>query len=306
MNRGLVLGGGGITGIAWEIGIVFGLAESGVDLRAADVVVGTSAGSVVGALVRSELPLDAIYESQLQQETEPIGARMGLGVILRYVTAAGIGRHPHDIRRRIGRLALKVPGSEEERKRILAERVPLGGWPEGRLLITAVNAETGDPMVFDKSSGASLLDAVSASCAVPLVWPPITINGKRYMDGGARSIANADLASGCDRVVVIAPITAAFRKGGRISVQLQRLGPEVESTIVSPDRESRRAIGRQVLQPAGRAAAAEAGRRQGRLEAERVRSVWSGGNITAVEVDGRSPAAARSEESPGSAEQGAG
>lgn len=274
MRRGLVLGGGGITGIAWEIGVVFGLAESGVDLRAADVVVGTSAGSVVGALVRSELPLDTIYGSQLETETEPIGARMGLGVILRYLGAAGIGRHPHDVRRRIGRLALKVPGSEAERKRILAERVPLDGWPAGRLLVTAVNAETGDPMVFDSSSGVALLDAVAASCAVPLVWPPVTINGRRYMDGGARSIANADLASGCDSVVVIAPITAAFRKGGRISVQLERLGPEVRSAIVSPDRESRRAIGRQVLQPAGRARAAEAGRRQGRLEAARLKAVW--------------------------------
>jgi len=292
VNRGLVLGGGGITGIAWEIGVVFGLAERGVDLRAADRVVGTSAGSVVGALVRSELSLEEIYESQIVEETEPIGARMGWGVIFGYVAAAGFGRrHPQDVRARIGRLALKVPGSEEERKRILAARVPLGEWPEGRLLITAVNAETGDPMVFDRSSGVSLLDAVSASCAVPLVWPPVTINGKRYMDGGARSIANADLASGCDRVVVIAPITAAFRKGGRISVQLARLGPDVRSVIVSPDRESRRAIGRQVLQPAGRARAAEAGRRQGRQWAERVGDVWTGGNITAVEVDGRSPAA---------------
>lgn len=285
VNRGLVLGGGGITGIAWEIGIVFGLAESGVDLRTADVVVGTSAGSVVGALVRGELPLETIFESQLVPETEPIGARMGLGVILRYVAAAGIGRHPHDVRRRIGRLALNVPGSEEERKRILAERVPLDGWPAGRLLITAVNAETGDPMVFDNSSGVALLDAVAASCAVPLVWPPITINGRRYMDGGARSIANADLASGCDRVVVIAPITAAFRKGGRISVQLQRLGPEVQSAIVSPDRESRRAIGRQVLEPAGRAAAAAAGRRQGALEAARIRAVWDTGASTPPMAD---------------------
>ena len=283
MYRALVLGGGGITGIAWEIGVVFGLAERGVDLRAADRVIGTSAGSVVGALVRSGLPLTEIYGSQLVEENEPIGAKLGWSVIFGYLTSAGLTRNPRKVRARIGRRALQVGGStEEERKRILAERVPLEEWPEGRLLITAVDAESGDPAAFDRSSGVPLLDAVAASCAVPLVWPPVTINGRRYMDGGVRSIANADLADGCDRVVVIAPITAALRKSGRISTQLARLGPDVHSVVVSPDRDSRRAIGRQVLDPARRALAAAAGRRQGAEVADEVRAVWDAEVVAAT------------------------
>ncbi len=78
-------------------------------------------------------------------------------------------------------------------------------------------------VVFNRESGISLLDAVAASCAVPLVWPAATINGKRYIDGGVRSSANADLATGCGRVVVLAPILASLRRSGRISRQLATL-----------------------------------------------------------------------------------
>jgi NTE family protein len=274
--KALVLGGGGITGIAWEIGIVTGLADAGLALRDADRVIGTSAGSVVGALVRSELPLEEIYATQLEEETEEIGARMGLGVILRYLVVGGLGRDPRRARARLGRMAIRAhPGDGSERRRIIESRLPVREWPPKRLLITAVDADTGDPMVFDGSSGVALLDAVAASCAVPLVWPPVTINGRRYIDGGARSIANADLASGASEVVVIAPIDAAFRRRGRIAYQLEKLGPGVRSVVIAPDRASREAIGTQVLDPARRGISAQAGREQGRREAARVASIWS-------------------------------
>jgi NTE family protein len=116
---------------------------------------------------------------------------------------------------------------------------------------------------------------VAASCAVPLVWPPITIGGRRYIDGGVRSITNADLAAGCDRVVVLAPVTFAMRASTRIATQLASLGSNVRSVVISPDSAARRAIGGNVLDPAHRVASARAGHAQSAGVAESVAAVWS-------------------------------
>ena len=140
--------------------------------------------------------------------------------------------------------------------------------------MTAVDAETGEAAVFDRDGPVPLAAAVAASCAVPLVWPPITIDGRRYIDGGVRSVVNADLAAGCDRVVVLAPITGALRRSGRIAVQLAALGPGVRSVVVSPDARARRAIGWNVLDPARREASARAGRAQAAGVAAAVAAVW--------------------------------
>lgn len=280
-RRAVVLGGGGVTGIAWEIGILAGLAAKGVDLTSADLVVGTSAGSAVGAQMLSGTPIQDLYGEQLADPTGEIAARMGFGALARFVIASmwpGDGRRG---RAYLGRAALSartVP--ESERRAVIESRLKSRTWPERRLLITAVDAESGEPMVFDSSSGVSLADAVGASCAVPVVWPPITIQGRRYMDGGVRSIANADLARGSDRVVVLAPVNVSFRRSGRIAHQLEQLGPGVRSVVVSPDAEARQAIGRNVLDPARRAASARAGYRQAEGMADAVSAVWSDGQAT--------------------------
>ncbi len=276
-RRALVLGGGGVTGIAWELGLIAGLHAEGIDLAAADLVVGTSAGSAVGAQILSGAPIEELYEEQLADPSGEVTASIGAGVLARFALAAltpGDGRRG---RAYLGRAALKsrtVP--ESDRREVIESNLRSGGWPQTRLLITAVDVETGEPHVFDRDSGVTLADAVGASCAVPIVWPPITIGGRRYMDGGVRSIANADLAVGCDRVVVLAPATFAFRKSMRVSEQLAKLGPGVRSIVVSPDPEALKAIGRRVLDPARRAASARAGRRQAGAVADSVRSVWLG------------------------------
>lgn len=275
-RRALVLGGGGITGIAWEIGLLAGLAEAGIDLTTAETVVGTSAGSVVGAQVLSGASISELYAEQLKDPTGEIAARMGLGVIARFVIMSAWPGDERRSRARLGRASLKartVP--ESERRAVIEERLSNPPWPERRLLITAVDAETGEARVFDRDSGVALVDAVAASCAVPLVWPPMTVNGRRYIDGGVRSIANADLAKGCDRVVVLAPVTVALRRAGRIASQLSTLGPDVRSLTVSPDAQSRKAIGSNVLDPAHRAASARAGRVQAAGVAAAVVAVWS-------------------------------
>jgi NTE family protein len=102
----------------------------------------------------------------------------------------------------------------------------------------------------------------------------MTVNGRRYMDGGVRSPVNADLAAGCDRVVVVAPVTIATRRAGRIRRQLAALGPDVRSVLVSPDDEARAAIGRNVLDDTRRAASARAGREQAARAVAEVAAVW--------------------------------
>jgi NTE family protein len=276
MSRALVLGGGGVTGVAWELGLLAGLAAAGVDLREADVVVGTSAGSSVGAQVTSGADLEDLYERQLAGPVTEIPARLGVGGLARYASA--MVRHrkdPQAGRARLGRLALEattVP--EAERRAVIEARLPSHEWPGRRLLVTAVDAHTGEFRVFDADAGVPLVDAVAASCAVPLVWPPVTIGDRRWIDGGVRSPVNADLAAGHDRVVVVAPLTRAL---GPMSApaqvaELRAAGARV--LLVAPDADAARAIGRNPLDPARRAPAARAGRAQAAAVAAEVRSVW--------------------------------
>ena len=279
--KGLVLGGGGITGIAWELGIVAGLAERGIDLAGADVVVGTSAGSAVGAELLTGAPIADLYARLLVDASGETGWRMGVGFIGRFLVATAWPGDGTSGRRYLGRRALvarTIPESEFHAR--FESTLGDVDWPERKLLITAVDALTGDLKVFDRDSGVPLVDAVAASCAVPLVIPPMTVAGRRYIDGGARSIANADLASGCDRIVVLAPIAFGIRRRQRIGHQLRQLGTGVQSLVVAADGEARKVFGWKALDPARRAAAARAGFDQAARMAEAVRGIWSAVPVT--------------------------
>jgi len=277
----LVLGGGGITGIAWEIGVLAGLADAGIDLSTADLVVGTSAGSVVGAQLCSGADLEQLYAGQLEP---PSGAeqvaRLGRGTLARYGLAMLLSRRDDAaFRRRIGALARKAADTgrtppEADRRAAIASRLPDPEWSDRPLVITAVDAGSGEFTRFTRRSGVELVAAVGASCAVPGVYPPVTIDGSRYMDGGMRSPANADLAAACDRIVVIAPLPRGV--GPMTSVDAQVTGLVSRVVVVSPDSASLTAIGKNVLDPAAREPAARAGRAQAASVADRVREVWHG------------------------------
>ncbi|NES13673.1 MULTISPECIES: patatin-like phospholipase family protein [Micromonospora] len=276
MTRALVLGGGGVTGVAWELGLLAGLAQEGVDLAGADLVVGTSAGSVVGAQVCSGVPVAELYAAQLRAPRGEVAARLGAGVLVRWAWAGARGRDAVRARARVGAMALaaRTP-SEASRRAVIAARLPVSRWPAGRLLVTAVDAASGEFVVFDAASGVPLVDAVGASCAVPGVWPPVTIGDRRYVDGGVRSAVNADLAQGAAAVVVLAPVTSGFGSMPRLPAQVAALraaGSRV--AVVSPDRAARAAIGRNVLDPARRAGAARAGFTQAAAVAGEVAAVW--------------------------------
>ncbi len=140
--------------------------------------------------------------------------------------------------------------------------------------MTAVEAESGEFVVFDKDSGVDIVHAVAASCAVPLVWPAVTIDGKHYVDGGMRSTANVDLAAGADVVVVIAPLPQAFSKATSIRAQLARTGA-TRTAVVTPDERALVDIGKNVLDPAKRADAARTGLRQAEAVLDKVRAAWA-------------------------------
>jgi NTE family protein len=183
-----------------------------------------------------------------------------------------------EFRRRVGSLALAaekagLTPSEQERLDVIRSRLVSTEWPARALLITAVDAGTGEFRTFDRGSGVPLLHAVAASCAVPGVYPPVTIDGRRYVDGGMRSAANADLAQGYDRLVVLAPIPRGV--GPMTSVDAQVTGMVSRVAVVAPDQQSRTAIGRNVLDPAARAPSALAGRAQAKDVVERVAEVWT-------------------------------
>jgi NTE family protein len=203
---------------------------------------------------------------------------MGRALMFRYGLAVFTPGSPARARKRLGRLARASPPLvEAEREAVIGAWLPSHEWPAQRLLITAVDADTGESATFDSSSGVSLIEAVSASCAVPGVWPPVTLNGRRWMDGGMRSAANADLAAGSERVVVLAPIWKGLRVMPGALLQCQTLARGGSAVVlVAPDAASAAAMGRNVLDSAGRPAAARAGYAQAESALAAVAALWSG------------------------------
>lgn len=280
--KGLVLGGGGITGIAWEIGLVAGLAAAGIHLRAADRVIGTSAGSVVGAQLTSSADLEYLYERQLEPPSQERVADLGLRVQLAYGRA--LLRAHGDLTqfgRRLGALSLKAAAAGrlptlEQRYAAIRSRLPCAEWPDRDLRVTVVDAGTGAFRVLTKNDGVPLIRAVAASCAVPAVYPAVPIDGRLYIDGGARSGANADVARGCSLVVALTPMTRAIGPIPSTRRHLDGLG--VPSVLISPDADAVSAIGKNVLDPGARAASARAGRAQAASVVDEVRAIWGRGD----------------------------
>ncbi|ASU82527.1 patatin [Nocardiopsis gilva YIM 90087] len=281
MRRALVLGGGGLTGIGWELGVLSGLQEAGVDLTEADLIVGTSAGSVVGAQITSGEALETLFARQLRSPNGEVAARISRRVLARMVWAFLTERDPARARARIGRIAharatasLSSSESLVARREVIAARLPSHDWPERDLRITAVNARTGQRAAFGRDSGVPLPDAVLASCAVPGVWPPAIIGGRLFIDGGVSSAANVDLAEGYDHVVVLAPIDAGVGHIPSTSEELAQLPGTPRTALVVPSAAAKEAIGSNPLDPARRAPAARAGRAQAAEVLAEVRAAW--------------------------------
>ncbi|MFC4764294.1 patatin-like phospholipase family protein [Dyella koreensis] len=293
-ERALVLHGGGAAGNAWEIGVVAGLFDAGLDVTKADVIIGTSAGSTAAAQITSATPTElfaAILSAAPQQRTAPggpEGGRVPIGpaadhmeITSRIIAAA---EDAADMRRRMGAAALEMDASSDgsgqaQWRGVVAARLPSQRWPEQPLLITAVDAHTGEPVVFDRHSGVDLVDAVAASTSNGFGVPPYSIGDNRYINGGYRRNENADLAAGYARVLVLSPFGGRSRHpvewGMHLAAQVDELrasGSRVET--IFPDSDSLNAFGVNMMDLSTRPPAAQAGYHQGRALAGQLTEFW--------------------------------
>jgi NTE family protein len=265
-----VLGGGGIAGIAWMTGLLAGMADAGKDVTDAGLIVGTSAGATVAAQLGSGVTLDELYARQVEPglQSQEIGVELDLETYGANLMEIFQGTDsPEEIRRRTGKFALDTETvSESDRLAVIASRLPSHEWPSRRLILVAVDAETGEPRTFDNESGVDLVDAVAASCAVPGVWPPVSIGGRRYVDGGVVSGDNVDFAAGAQRLTILLPLgeVTPWPAAKPFTERVAEIGAE-SVTVIAPDEQSLAAFGTNPLDPATRVPAAKAGRAQGQL-----------------------------------------
>ncbi|MDH6234520.1 NTE family protein [Mesorhizobium soli] len=300
-NLALALGGGGAAGNAWQIGIIAGLAEAGLDMtEAADLVIGTSAGATAAAHVRSGIPPAELLAAVLSPPVQPVGQNrerrpsplpsLPMDTLFERMRAIGAAAtSAADLQRAMGAFGLESdatlgPAAAEQRRALVAARLPRPEWPERPMIVVAVNAHTGQMATFDRDSGVDLVDAVTASTALPGLLPTHNINGTRYINGGVRSPENADLASGYANVVVLSPFGGrtgplpegqfeGLRRlpGADLDSQVEALrnqGSRVE--VITPDADSRVAMGTNQMDLATRIPAARAGFAQGKREATRL------------------------------------
>jgi NTE family protein len=288
-ERALVLGGGGSAGNAWLIGVIAGLFDAGLDVTEADLIIGTSAGSTAAAQITGATPpelLAAILSAASPQKNAPGRAPMGPSANHMEITSRIIAsaEDATDMRRRMGAAALDMDaasGSSGQAQwgTVVAARLPNQHWPEQLLRITAVDAHTGEPVVFDRHSGIGLVDAVAASTSNGFGVPPYRIGDNRYIDGAYRRNENADLAAGYARVLVLSPLGGRSRHplewGMQLAAQVDELqagGSRVET--IFPDGESLNAFGANMMDLSTRPPAAQAGYNQGRALAEQLAEFW--------------------------------
>ncbi|WP_076261337.1 patatin-like phospholipase family protein [Intrasporangium flavum] len=290
-QRALVLAGGGAAGNAWEIGVIAGLHDAGLDVTRADLVIGTSAGSTVAVQVTAGTSPSDLYAAILAEtpparpphggpDHRPRPAVSGPGYLEWSNAIIASASDPADMRRRLGAAALErdASGGADARRwrEVVASRLPGIDWPRQRVLVVAVDAESGEPVVFDRDSGVDLVDAVAASTSA---MTPYEIDGRRFLNGGYRRSENADLAAGCGRVLVMSPFAGASRMppawGMDLATQVAELragGSAVET--VFPDAGAGEVFDANALDPATRLPAARGGYAQGRALAGHLAGFW--------------------------------
>ena len=265
--------------------------------EAADLVVGTSAGATAAAQVRSGIPPAELLAAVLSPPVQPGGQKresapsLPMATVferMRAISAAATS--VSDLRCAMGVFGLEtdsIPARRDSGAAMVAARLPRPEWPDRPMIVTAVNAYTGELAAFDRDSGVDLVDAVTASTALPGLVPTVSIDGSRYIDGGVGGGENADLASGYANVLVLSPLGGRSQApaeagqfeglrrppewGTDLASQVEALrnqGSRVEA--ITPDAGSRTAMGTNQMDPGTRIPAARAGFAQGKQEATHV------------------------------------
>lgn len=274
MSRAVVFAGGGVAGISWMLGLVEGLGRAGIDLAEADLISGTSAG----ACVATNLATGAVPEACERQRREsaeivvPFDIDQFLDKVDRHKREA-----PSEAEALVRIAAMEPIGpsiSAAERGAVIAARLPVHEWPGRPLKVCCVDAETGELLALGRDSGFGLVDSVASSCALPGIWPPRVVDGRRYVDGGIRSLSNIDVAAGHDRVLVVVPTALSDSVRERHTEEIAALGG-AETHIVAADEAALDALGSNPLDPAHREPALDAGLAQAPRELPALSAFWA-------------------------------
>lgn len=274
-TRALVLSGGGTAGGAWMAGYISALRGQGVDLGDADLIIGTSAGARTAA----QLATGVLGEAVRRYRRGGIPAVQLHATLPEFMAASmRIITETPDKQEAARRVANMGPlggqlASAAERHRMVAALLQAAGWPGQRLLITAVDAETGRRVAFGPDSGAGLLEAVEASGALPGMFPLVTIDGRRYADGGVHSLYNADLAAGHDVAIVLTPMPLNDYFRATLDAEVSALGTTAVHMLTA-DQESLAAIGPDPAAAEAVPAALDAGTAQARRDIAKLRAIW--------------------------------
>lgn len=285
VRRGLVLGAGGVLGFTWTVGALRALERViGIDVREMDVILGTSAGSIMAAILSNGIGIDVVLRHQRGQprpgdpqiawdyDTDSGGAlpplpMLGVGSPR---LLARVARHPSRFPAITAASALLPKG----RGRLapvtrMVERISVGDWPDRETWIVAMDYATGRRTVFGQQGAppARLAEAVAASCAIPGWYAPVPIGGRLYVDGGTASATSLDLLAGggLSEVYVVAPMAArgydmpwsvvgqverSFRR--TVTRQVERDATRVRAagtavTLLAPGPDDLRAIGANMM-----------------------------------------------------------
>lgn len=295
MTRALVLGGGGPVGVGWEAGLLIGLARHGVDPGGADAVVGTSAGSIVGATLAAGRDLAAsislVEAADPGPDPDAAAGEAAASLEALMSTVAEAAADPEaatSLRARLGGMALAAPTMSEEQWLESFSFFADMDWP-ARFACTAVDTADGTFQVWDAASGVDVQHALASSCAVPCVFPPVTIAGRRWMDGGVRDMLNTDAAAGHDTVLAVSctllelpegfadPALDAVFGATRAQIEgLRRAGAKVETIVPGAEMLEVSGWGLNLMDFSRASAAFDAGLRQGEQEALRLSGFWAG------------------------------
>ncbi|HUR48052.1 MAG TPA: patatin-like phospholipase family protein [Acidimicrobiales bacterium] len=283
MTWGLALGGGGVVALAWEVGVLRALEDAGLPRAAtADVIVGTSAGSILATWLRrgrstAELEADlGAGRLRLPGRARPLQSEDERRL---YAEALRLWARPTAMTEeqagQVGQVASRVVREDPERLASFEEEFG-SDWPAGRLLVTTCRVSDGRRCAWDAQAGQPLYLAIAGSCTVPGQSPPLPLDGDHHIDGGVWSSTNADLlaGSGVTDVVALAPMAGAMglgrAQGARLSAETDRLGAiGVEAVGLTPGDDFRKAR-MDLLDPKRAVEALAMGRAEGEKAAVRI------------------------------------
>lgn len=274
-ERALVLGGGGITGIAWESGVLAALIENGMNISQIGKIFGTSAGAFVGAVLSNNQDMKSYYHylNENKDPNEQTKLKKEVYEMWRQAYIQG-GNNQENIGRLLGEMIDQVQPviSMKERKKAIAKRLNGSKWTS-QLVITAINARTGQLETINQQIGMDLIDSVAASEAVPGLWPHVTMNGKEYIDGGMVSSTNACLAKDFKQILIIAPLTQKIGKLPNVFDDEITLSNTSDVYTITPDEFSKSIIGDNIYDASVIIEVGNAGYEQGKRLAKEIKAL---------------------------------